>query len=118
MSATVTDSDPTTSKWTVVTEPSAGAAVIADPTRLDTTVTFSAVGAYQLKLEANDGEYSGSDTVTVNVYNNSCEAAQSLPGYVPIPGDINSDCHVNDLDMAILQAHWLECSALDCNEVN
>ena len=117
VSATVTDADPTMLKWTVVSEPGAGAAVMADPTRLDTTVTLTQIGAYVLKLEATDGEYTGSDTVTINVYNDSCEAAQSLPDYVPIPGDINGDCRVNDEDMAILQSHWLECNALDCNSV-
>jgi len=118
MSATVKDSDPTTSMWTVVTEPNAGAAVIADPTRLDTTVVLTQIGAYVLKLEATDGEYKGSDTVTINVYADSCEAAKSLPDYVPIPGDINGDCRVNDADLAILQAHWLECNALDCADPN
>jgi hypothetical protein len=118
MSATVKDSDPTTSIWTIVTEPAAGASVIADPTKLDTTLTLTQVGAYVLQIEATDGEYKGSDTVTINVFNNSCEAAQSLPGYVPIPGDLNGDCRVDDLDLAILQAHWLECNALDCGEPN
>ncbi len=117
IAATVQDSDPTTSLWTVVAEPNEGTAVIGDPTQLDTTVTLTAVGTYVLELTADDGEYTGSDTVTINVYNDSCEAAQSLPDYVPIPGDLNGDCRVNDLDMEILQAHWLECNALDCNDV-
>ncbi len=117
IAATVQDSDPTTSLWTVVTEPNEGTAVITEPTQLDTTVTLTAVGAYVLELTADDGEYTGSDSVTINVYNDSCEAAQSLPDYVPIPGDLNGDCRVNDLDMEILQAHWLECNALDCNDV-
>jgi hypothetical protein len=117
ISAAVQDSDPTTSLWTVVTEPNEGTAVITEPTQLDTTVTLTAVGTYVLELTADDGEYTGSDTVTINVYNDSCEAAQSLPDYVPIPGDLNGDCRVNDLDMAILQEHWLECNALDCNDV-
>jgi hypothetical protein len=114
MVATVKDADPTTTVWTVVTEPAPGAAVIADPTKLDTTVTLAQVGAYVLKLEATDGEYKGSDTVTINVYATSCEAAQSLPGYQAIPGDLNGDCRVNDADMAILQQHWLECNDLVC----
>jgi hypothetical protein len=114
MTATVKDADPTTSLWTVVTELSAGAVAIADPTKLDTAVTLTQVGAYVLKLEATDGEYKGSDTVTINVYATSCEAAQSLPGYQVIPGDLNGDCRVNDLDMAILQGHWLECNDLVC----
>jgi hypothetical protein len=118
LSATVEDSDPTTSLWTVVTEPNEGMAVIGDPAQLDTTVTLTAVGTYVLELTADDGEYTGSDAMTINVYSDSCEAAQSLPGYVPIPGDLNGDCRVDDLDMAILQAHWLECNALDCNDVN
>jgi len=30
------------------------------------------------------------------------------------PGDLNQDCHVNLLDLAILALHWLECTAPDC----
>ena len=30
---------------------------------------------------------------------------------------LNGDCVVNDGDLAILQAHRLECNALDCNNV-
>jgi hypothetical protein len=60
---------------------------------------------------------SASDTVTINVFANSCEAAKSLPGYQPLPGDLNDDCVVNDADLAILQANSLKCNALDCNDV-
>jgi hypothetical protein len=35
-----------------------------------------------------------------------------------LPSDLNGDCVVNDLDLAILEAHWLECNALDCNDVD
>jgi hypothetical protein len=114
MSATVKDTDPTTSIWTVVTEPNAGAAVIADPTRLDTAATLTQIGAYVLEIKATDGEYTGSDTMTINVYADSCKAAQSLPGYQVIPGDLNGDCRVNYLDLAILAEHWLECNDLYC----
>ncbi|GEM_PF-449224 len=117
LAGSVTDIDPTTSLWTVVAEPNEGTAVIADPAQLDATVTLTETGTYVLQLEASDGEYSGSDTMTVNVFADSCEAAQSLPGYEPIPGDINLDCRVDQLDLDILQAHWLECNALDCNDV-
>jgi hypothetical protein len=116
ISATVDDSDPTTTLWTVVSEPTAGTAVIADAAQLDTTVTLTETGTYVLQIEASDGEYTGSDTMTINVFADSCLAAQSLPEYEPIPGDINADCIVNDLDLEILQAHWLECNALDCPE--
>ena len=43
-------------------------AVIADPTALQTTVTVSAEGTCVLQLEADDGEYTSSDTMTINVY--------------------------------------------------
>ena len=116
ISATVDDSDPTTTLWTVVSEPNEGTAVIADPTQLETTVTLTETGTYVLQIEASDSESSDSDTMTINVFADSCLAAQSLPGYEFIPGDINLDCIVNDLDLAILEAHWLECNALDCPE--
>jgi len=112
ISGTVEDSDPTTSLWSVTTEPSAGTAVIGDPAKLDTTVTVTAVGTYVLELTASDGEKTGSDTLTINVYNNSCEAAKSLPGYVPLPGDVNADCVVDARDLAVMAANWLENNAL------
>ena len=57
-------------------------------------------------------QYIGTDAVTINVYNNPCEAAQSLPGYVPPVGDLNGDCRVDELDRALLEEHWLEDSTL------
>jgi T5SS/PEP-CTERM-associated repeat protein len=108
---------PCTALWTVVSGPNDATPKFADAKAEDTTITLNATGEYVLKLEAYDGEYTGSDTVTINVFNDSCEAAQFSPDYVPIPGDINGDCVVNDADLAILQSHWLECNALDCNSV-
>ncbi len=55
-----------TSTWEMVSGPAAvsfanaGAAV--------TAATFTAVGEYELKLTANDGELTSSDTVTITVY--------------------------------------------------
>jgi len=69
-------------------------------------------GKGTLQLEASDGEYAGSDTVTINVYNDSCEAAQSLPDYVPLVGDLNGDCKVDDADMTLLQENWLMDNSL------
>jgi hypothetical protein len=83
-------------------------AVIADPSAEDTTITLSAVGQYVLQLEASDGEKTGLDTVTINVYNDGCEAAQSLPDYVPLPGDVNGDCIFDQLDLDILNEDWLK----------
>ena len=103
--------------WTVISEPNAGTIVLDDSNKEDTSVTFSQTGEYVLELSAFDGEYRGTDTVTINVYNDGCEAAKSLPGFVPIPGDINTDCVVDDLDMAILQEHWLESNALELSDL-
>lgn len=81
------------------------------------TVTLTAVGQYVLMLEASDGELTGMDLVTINAFIDSCDAAQSLPDYEPFPGDLNGDCIVNELDMAIWEEDWLKCNALDCNDV-
>ncbi|MHC4431433.1 MAG: hypothetical protein ACYTBS_06295 [Planctomycetota bacterium] len=115
LDATVTDDDAYTVQWAVVSEPddpNSPDAVIADPSAEDTSITLSAVGEYVLQLEASDGEYTGSDTVTINVYNDGCEAARSLPDYVPLAGDLNGDCKVDDLDFAILQEDWLTDNSL------
>ena len=114
LDATVTD-DSTglyTVAWTVVSEPNEGTTVISDPGAEDTVVSLSALGQYILRLEADDGEYTGSRTVTINVYADGCEAAKSLPDFQLIPGDINEDCIVNELDLAILEEHWLESNSL------
>jgi hypothetical protein len=115
LDATITDDGaimPYTVQWTVVSEPSAGAAVIQTATAEDTGITLSASGEYVLKVEAFDGEYTASDTVTINVYNDSCQAAQSLTDYQPLVGDLNGDCKVNDVDMALLQENWLKDNSL------
>ena len=115
MDATVTDDgsiSPYTVEWTVVSEPNEGMAVIEAASAEDTGITLSALGEYVLQLEASDGEYSGSDTVTINVYSDSCEAAQSLADYVPLVGDLNGDCKVDEADMALLEENWLQDNAL------
>ena len=118
LDATVTDdglASPYTVQWMVVSEPNDPNnpdAVIDDPSAEDTSITLSALGEYVLQLEAFDGEYTSMDTVTINVYNDSCEAAQSLPDYEPFPGDLNGDCIVDDLDLAILQEDWLKDNSL------
>ena len=115
LDATVTDDEAYTVQWTVVSEPNdpnSPDAVIADPSAEDTSIALAALGEYVLQLEAFDGEYTGSDTVTINVYNDSCEAAQSLPDYVPLVGDLNGDCKVDDIDMALLEENWLKDNSL------
>lgn len=109
LSATITDDgaiQPTTVQWTVVSEPNDPNnpdAVIADPTAESTTITLSALGSYVLQLDAFDGEYTGSDSFIINVYGDSCEASKALPDYVPLVGDLNGDCKVDEVDLALLQ---------------
>jgi len=75
LSPVVTDDgaiQPYTVTWSVIEQPSDDVpslpdAVIADPAAEQTTVTVSAEGTYVLQLEANDGEYTSSDTMTINV---------------------------------------------------
>ena len=76
VSGIVTDDgaiQPYTVTWSVVEQPSdtdsaLPSAVISDPTAEQTTVTVSAEGTYVLQLEANDGEYTSSDTMTIIVH--------------------------------------------------
>ena len=76
ISGTVTDDgliQPFTVTWTVLEQPSDAdpalpSAVISDPAALETTVTVPAEGTYVLQLEANDGEYSNSDTMEIAVH--------------------------------------------------
>ncbi|MGV3519773.1 PKD domain-containing protein, partial [Luteitalea sp.] len=51
--------------WAQVSGP--GTATFAAPTSASTSATFSAAGAYVLRLTASDGALSGTDTVTVTV---------------------------------------------------
>jgi len=120
LNGAVTDAtdDLTAILWSVVASPPDSTVDFADPSLAATTVALSAAGQYVLQLHAVDAmQNEASDEVEITVYNDSCEAAKSLPDYVPIPGDLNGDCRVDDLDMAILEEHWLECNALDCNDV-
>jgi hypothetical protein len=52
-------------EWTLVSGPSR--VVFADPSRADTTATFTTAGTYVLRLTATDGEFTVSDDLTVEV---------------------------------------------------
>ena len=121
LSGTVDDSDPTTTLWAVDSEPddpNSPKAVITDPTALDSTITLSALGDYILKLTADDSEYQSNDTMTISVYADSCLAAQSLPEYEALDGDLNNDCDVDQDDLDRLMANWLKCVALGICDIN
>jgi hypothetical protein len=54
-----------TTRWTQVSGPSP--VVFADPSRVDTTATFTTAGTYVLRLTATDGEFTVSDDLKVQV---------------------------------------------------
>jgi len=115
LAGTVTDADPTTTVWSVVSQPddpNSPDAVIVDPAALNTSITLSAVGDYVVQLEADDGDYQAADTLTISVYIDSCEAAKFLPDYVPLVGDLDEDCDVDQDDLDLLMENWLKCVAL------
>jgi VCBS repeat-containing protein len=64
--------------WSVVNGP--GTVSIAQSQELATTATFSSPGVYVLRLTANDGALSGSDTVTITVSPASSNTAVDLNG--------------------------------------
>ena len=93
-------------------DPTSPNALIDDPIAEDTRITLSALGEYVLQLVAFDGERSNSDTLTISLFRDHCEAAKSLPGWIAMPGDINLDCVVDQADLDILLENWLNCNGL------
>ena len=104
------NSSPVTYLWTV--DPAGP--VIASDTSLVTTATIAAAGSYTFTLTATDGATNaGSDTVTVNVYDDACAAALADPAdYTALfDGDITGDCLVNLNDFAAMAIDWLDCAS-------
>ncbi|MHC4499169.1 MAG: hypothetical protein ACYS21_08680 [Planctomycetota bacterium] len=100
---------PATLLWTVIAEPDElNPAQISDPLVANPTVTVIEPGTYTLQLEAGDGEFTATDTMQIVLYPDACEHAKNQEGFELIPGDINEDCIVNELDLAILEEHWLQ----------
>ncbi|HEX7152041.1 MAG TPA: PKD domain-containing protein [Thermoanaerobaculia bacterium] len=76
LSGSVTDEGTVTSTWSKVTGP--GTVTFADASSLTTGVTFSAFGAYTLRLTANDGEFTRSDDVVITVEKTAGNVAPSV----------------------------------------
>ena len=106
--------EPYTVLWTVLSKPEAGAATLAPPSanQEDLTVTLSATGQYMLRLEANDGELTGADTITINVFEDACQAAKATPGFELLAGDFDEDCDVDWDDFAVFADNWLGNNSL------
>jgi hypothetical protein len=93
----------------VIAEPDGlNPARISDRVAAKPTVTITEVGTYTLQLEASDGEYTTVDTMQIVLYADACEHAKNQEGFVLIPGDINEDCIVDELDLTILEENWLK----------
>ncbi|MHC4206071.1 MAG: LamG-like jellyroll fold domain-containing protein [Planctomycetota bacterium] len=116
LSGTVTDAtgDVTATTWSVISSPPDTTVDITDVSATATTATLTATGLYALELHAVDAALNeGSDYMEIEVYEDSCKAAQNHPdGYTPSPYDFNFDCKVDFLDLAMLAAAWLEDASL------
>ena len=112
----VTDvtNDVTATTWSVVALPPDTTVYIADASAAVTTATLTATGQYMLELHAVDAKLNeGSDQMQINVYGDSCEAAQNNPdGYVAPTGDFNNDCKVDFVDFAVFADAWLDDTSL------
>jgi uncharacterized protein YjiK len=54
--------------WSMVSvDPPGGTVTFGDASAIDTTATFSEIGLYTLMLDADDGQYVGTDMVEINV---------------------------------------------------
>ncbi|MHC4232790.1 MAG: hypothetical protein ACYSUS_00080 [Planctomycetota bacterium] len=99
---------PATVSWAVTSEPSAGAATFTTATnQLNASVSLTELGDYVLTLTADDTELTGSDTVTIRVYEDNCEAAKGS-GIATLAGDFDGNCIVDITDFAVFSGNWLQ----------
>lgn len=112
--ATLVDDEnpvPATLTWSQLTGP--GVVQFSSTSILNPELTFDQIGEYELKLSANDTRFTDSVIVTVNVYTDSCTAAKADPEWEALDGDINADCEVNLLDVAMMAGNWLNGNYLE-----
>ena len=90
--------------WSVVSGP--GIVNFGDPNSPVTTAAFSAVGVYELMLEASDGEYTSSDTMLVTVADGSIQVTRPNGGETLVHGQVeqitwNSSGSVGNVKISI-----------------
>lgn len=73
-----------TCSWTLLSAPPCGTATLVSPGSLTTAVTFSTTGIYRFQLQASDGVFSASNTVTVQ-YNRSPTASAGADQTIALP---------------------------------
>ena len=77
----------------------------------DTYTNYSSTTLYDSRTELPSGY--AITTLIYYLYIPVCGDAQH-----PYPiGDVNHDCRVNFVDIALLSLHWLECTAPECEEL-
>ena len=77
----------------------------------DPRVTFATDGVFTLRLTINDGVYGLAGDIykeiTIEVTNPTCR--ETIDAGFTIAGDLNDDCHVNLVDLAIMAFNWMKC---------
>jgi hypothetical protein len=76
------------------------------------TATMTVANTYTFRLSVDDSAAVGTGDVTVTVYPDRCTATKAR-GVVLPAGDMNGDCRIDFLDMALLSEDWLICNSLD-----
>lgn len=116
LNGVVTDAtgDVTSTTWSVVGTPAGATVDIANASAAVTTATLTATGQYTLELRAVDARANeDANEVQIDVYSDSCEAAQNNPaGYAGSAYDFNADCRVDFIDFSMLAIEWLQDDSL------
>lgn len=81
------------------------------------TLTSNMPGLYKVKLVIFDGTTALERFVTVNVYDDACQAKKESPsGWAANYYDRNGDCVVNLVDFAMLVEEWLDDTSMQVQE--
>lgn len=103
-------------QWTAASRPPESNVQFSDSAIDDPVAVFDKVGTYVLRLRATDVKgKTGDDTLEVNVFEDSCRAAQSLSNFELLQGDLNTDCRVDFDDLILLVSDWLKHNCLTDN---
>jgi hypothetical protein len=98
--------------WTILNPPGGTHSVTdtsINPLAPTASFTTDTAGIYTIQLTATDGlGQSDSNTVTINVYADACEAAQAVSGFSFNYYDMDDDCDVDTVDVAAFAAQWLD----------
>jgi hypothetical protein len=98
--------------WTILNPPGGTHSVTdtsTNPLAPTASFTTDSAGVYTIQLTATDGlGQSDSDTVTITVMADACQAAQAVSGFSFNNFDSDDDCDVDLVDFAAFAAQWLD----------